>query len=174
MMKSYIKYIILVLATVVLAAIDQLTKYIVVQKIPLGTGVPVIKDVFEIFYIRNTGSAWGMLSQHTTLLIIVSLIEFALIIYIFHNVSGDKKYLPICVLCTFILGGAVGNLIDRIRLGYVVDFLYFKLIDFPVFNVADIYVTVSVIVLIILMFTKYRSNEDIEFILGERKNKNNE
>ena len=85
--------------------------------------------------------------------------------------SKDKKYLPISIACVFILGGALGNLIDRVRLGYVVDFLYFKLIDFPVFNVADIYVTVSVIVLILLMIFKYRSNEDIEFILGDKKKK---
>ena len=76
----------------------------------------------------------------------------------------ERKYLPLRACAVLIAAGAVGNFIDRIRLGYVVDFLYFKLIDFPIFNVADIYVTVSTALFIVLLCFYYKE-EDIDRIL---------
>ena len=73
----------------------------------------------------------------------------------------EKKFLPLRICAVLIMAGAYGNCIDRIRYGYVVDFFYFKLIDFPIFNVADIYVTVSVAAVIILLFFYYKE-EDLD------------
>ena len=157
-------------AAVILAAIlvivDQITKYAVVKNMSIGEYKPLIGDVFGLEYIKNTGSAWGMLSSHTTLLIILSLIIFILIIYGYKNLLCSDRYkiLRICLVVVF--GGAIGNLIDRIRLKYVVDFLYFKLIDFPIFNFADICVTVTLFLLILLFIFKFK-NKDFDVLLGE-------
>ncbi|MDY3716667.1 MAG: signal peptidase II, partial [Blautia sp.] len=75
------------------------------------------------------------------------------------------------LLSYFITAGAIGNLIDRVRLGYVVDFIYFSLIDFPVFNVADIYVTGSMILLILLVLFFYKNEEDFAFLARSKKNR---
>ena len=81
---------------------------------------------------------------------------------------ADKKYNYLFFTIIFLTSGAIGNFIDRIRFAYVRDFIYFELIDFPVFNVADIYVTLSVITLIILIFFVYK-DEDFEFLSRKRK-----
>ena len=146
---------------------DQLTKLLVVHNMELGDSSPVIKDVFEIHYIQNTGMAWGLFSGKTWLLAIFSGIMLVALLYVYHNIAEGRYYRVIRVLLICIVGGAYGNLLDRIRLGYVIDFLYFKLINFPVFNVADIFVTVSVILLIILMIFKYKGN-DLDVMLGEK------
>jgi signal peptidase II len=78
------------------------------------------------------------------------------------------RYRPLQIVLVFLIAGAIGNLIDRCYLGYVVDFLYFKLIDFPIFNVADCYVTVSAVVLVALLLFYYRE-EDMELILCKDK-----
>ena len=77
----------------------------------------------------------------------------------------EKKFLPLRICAIFIASGAIGNVIDRVRLNYVVDFLYFKLIDFPIFNVADIYVTVAAVMLVILVCFYYKE-EDLERIFS--------
>ena len=82
--------------------------------------------------------------------------------------NGEKKYIPLKILCGMITAGGIGNLIDRVRLNYVVDFIYFSLIDFPVFNVADIYVTTSMILLLILVFFYYK-DEDFQFLKWKRE-----
>ena len=79
-----------------------------------------------------------------------------------------KKYAPLRICAIFILAGGLGNFIDRVRLNYVVDFFYFELIDFPIFNVADIYVTVTMFVLLYLIFFYYKE-EDLDGIFSRRK-----
>lgn len=152
---------------ILIIIIDQLTKLLVVRNMELNDSIPLIGDVFELHYIRNTGMAWGMMSGKTWLLALISGIMLVALLYVYHNIAEDRYYRPIRILLICIVGGAYGNLLDRIRLGYVVDFLYFKLIDFPVFNVADIFVTLSVILLVILMIFKYKGN-DLDVMLGEK------
>ena len=84
--------------------------------------------------------------------------------------SEEPKFWPIRLIAIAILAGAWGNMLDRIRLAYVVDFFYFKLIDFPIFNVADIYVSVATVVLILLVLFYYK-DEDLNHILKNRKEK---
>ncbi len=152
---------------ILIIALDQGTKQLIIHNYALGEGTPVIKDVFEILHINNTGSAWGMLSGKTWLLTVFSVVMVGLLLYVLKNVLTDRHYLPIRIIISCVLGGAIGNMIDRIRLGYVTDFLYIKLINFPVFNVADIFVTIPVILLIIFMIFKYRS-DDFDVILGDK------
>ena len=166
--KSKIRQILLpILGVIGIILIDQITKLIIVNNLELNESIPWIKDVFEIRYIQNTGMAWGMFSNRTWLLALISVILMAGLIYVYRNLMGSRYYAPLRILVISIIGGAAGNLIDRIRLNYVVDFLYFKLIDFPVFNVADIFVTVSVILLVILMIFKYKGR-DLDVMLGDK------
>ena len=152
--------------SIIAMIIDQAIKLLIIKNFELHEEKKVLGDIFTLYYIRNTGSAWGMLSGHTWLLVIVSLLAIFIIGYVYCNLS-DKKYTILRVCLALILGGAIGNLIDRIRLKYVVDYLYFKLIDFPVFNFADICVTVPVGLLIILLIFKYNGN-DFDVIMGEK------
>lgn len=136
-----ISYIMLTAVGVLLVVLDQLTKYIIMQNVTYMTEeIPVIDNFFDIVHWHNTGGAWGALSENTWLLTVVSLISLILIIYLY---SCAK---PVFLRLSFILlaAGAIGNVIDRVRLGYVVDFLSFDNLfgySFPAFNVADICVT---------------------------------
>ena len=94
---------------------------------------------------------------------LISVIILAVILYVLIKVPYQKMYTKLHITLVFIASGAIGNLIDRIRYDYVVDFLYFSLIDFPIFNVADIYVTLSSIILVILLLFVYKET-DLEFL----------
>ena len=157
------------LYAVVLIIIDQLTKYFARAAFSDGSDFPVIPGVFRLVLHKNTGAVWGFLSgtRHSVLyLTIATLIILTLIIYVYLKIPDTKKFAPLHIIITFIFSGAIGNLIDRIFLNYVTDFLYFELINFPVFNVADCYVTVSVFVLSYLILFKY---EDSDFDFFSKK-----
>lgn len=167
-----IRYATLIIVSLILAAIDQLTKYLVIQNIELKQEIPVIGDAVVLTYIRNTGTAWSLLSGKTWFLIIVTFIVCAGIIYIYHNVILEDRFRALRVFLITIMGGAIGNMIDRVRLQYVIDFIYFKIINFPVFNFADICVTVSIFAILFLFIFKYKS-EDFDIILGDKKKSDN-
>lgn len=159
-------------AGVVIAALltflDQLTKSIAVEKLKNGPFV-LIDGVFEFSYISNHGAAWGILSGQRFFFLIVTLIVMGLIIYVYFKTPKIKKYLGIIICEILLFSGALGNFIDRFLLGYVRDFLYFSLIDFPIFNVADCYVVISAVCLCILVVFVYK-DEDFSF-LTFKKNK---
>lgn len=136
--------LLLILLSIGLVGIDQLTKYWAVTHLSDGSTVEWIPNVFELHYLENRGVAFGMLQDMRLVFIPVSLVMMAfLILLLVRSPMRRQGFFRFC--CYLCLAGAVGNLIDRAVLGYVVDFLYFKLIDFPVFNVADCYVVVSTI-----------------------------
>ena len=97
----------------------------------------------------------------------------AIVVWFYLRVPMERRYLVLRILAVLIVAGAIGNFIDRLRLGYVVDFFYFCLIDFPIFNVADIYVTVSTFVLLFVMFFYYKE-EDLDRIFRGRKGQRTE
>lgn len=163
-LKSYVMAVILVIAAVLL---DQYTKYLAVMHLKDGFPFVLIDDVFELTYLENRGAAFGLLQNRQIFFVCVAVLIFAFILYCYVRIPKTGRYLPLRLCGIFIVAGAAGNLIDRIRLGYVVDFFYFRLIDFPVFNVADIYVTVSFAVLLLLIFFWYKE-EELEF-LGRKK-----
>ncbi len=143
-----------------LTGIDQLTKKLIVLNIPRTGDISIIDKVFKIVYVKNTGAAWGILKDGTVFLSILSLIAIACFVFLFFRLDWNiKRQRPAMILSVFIVAGAVGNLIDRVFLHYVIDFLYFELINFPVFNVADCYITVSMFVLAFLMIFYYKEED---------------
>ena len=148
-----------IISVVLLVAFDQLTKYIVINNIELYGSVPLISDVLELHYIRNSGAAWGIFQNKQIMFYIITVIFLFFCAYVYIKCAQNNLYKDLRVLIILISSGAIGNFIDRIRQQYVVDFIYFKLINFPVFNVADCYVTISVFLLIFLMIFKYKEDD---------------
>ena len=155
---------------IILIALDQITKYVAQSKLMGTDGISLVKGVFKLQYLENRGAAFGMLQNQLAILIPVTLLIFLGIVYIYHKIPDNKRFLPIQYICIFISAGAIGNLIDRIVNNYVVDFLYFELINFPIFNLADCYVTVSAVLLLLLGFFYYK-DEDFDFLKKEKGNK---
>lgn len=130
-----------------LVFLDQLTKWLVVLRLKPISDFPIINNVFHLTYVENRGAAFGILQgKHLFFIIMTSIVMVFITIYYF-KLPSERKYHWMRLALILLAGGAIGNLMDRIRLGYVIDFLYFKLIDFPVFNFADICVVVGVAIL---------------------------
>jgi len=116
--------------------LDQVTKQLVREHFVLGERLPMIPGFFNLTYVRNTGAAWGMLSGLNSWLVLLSIIILGFLIFFRRAFLSDTVMHQ--VAAGLMLSGIIGNLIDRIRLGYVVDFLDFHPgFDFPSFNVAD-------------------------------------
>lgn len=134
------------LALVIFLALDQFSKYLVDSSMELGQTIPLIKGFFDLTYVRNDGAAWNILSGKQTLLIVVTgAVMLTIIAYVI--VNRKKISLLEKLSLGMIVGGGIGNLIGRASVGYVIDFLNIQII--PVFNVADIGVTVGCILLIL-------------------------
>lgn len=157
---NYIMAVLLVLAAIVL---DQYTKHLAVTYLKDEPAYVLWNHVFELSYLENRGAAFGLLQNRQIFFVCIAVLIFAFILFCYVRIPKTGRYLPLRLCGIFIVAGAAGNLIDRIRLGYVVDFFYFRLIDFPVFNVADIYVTVSFVALLLLIFFWYRE-EELQFL----------
>ena len=131
---------------------DQFTKGIVQSNMAWGESLPVIEGFFNITYVRNTGAAWGIGAGASGLLRIVFLLALPLIacFWLVYLIWASRADLPSCLSYSLILSGAIGNLIDRFSLGYVVDFLdfYVGTWHFPAFNVADSSITIAAFLLI--------------------------
>lgn len=145
-----------------LFAFDLLTKSLAVNALQDGRHIPLISGVLEFYYIQNRGAAFGIFQNGTFILGIISTVALVVLIFVYLKIPDGKKYLPLRLVLIFIAAGAAGNLYDRVTLQYVRDFIYFSLIDFPVFNVADIYVTCSVFILAFLILFYYKE-EDLQF-----------
>ena len=143
--------------------IDRLTKALAVKNLKDGRVITVIPNVFDFRYVENRGAAFGSMQGKQVLFYIVTCIVVVGIIYVILKAPKTKKYLPLCYTLTFILCGAIGNFIDRITQHFVVDFIYFIPIDFPVFNVADIFVTLGSITLLYLIIFVYK-DKDFDFL----------
>jgi len=128
-----------------IVVLDQVTKYLAKTYLkPVGS-IPLIPNVFHFTYVENRGAAFGILQNQRWLFIVLTVVVSAVIVYYLFTRSQESIVLTIAL--SMILGGAIGNLIDRLRLGYVVDMLHFVLIDYPVFNVADSFVVIGTILL---------------------------
>ncbi|MBD5477663.1 MAG: signal peptidase II [Lachnospiraceae bacterium] len=151
-----------------LIALDQYTKYLAVIHLKDKPAYNIINGVLELNYLENKGAAFGMLQNQKAFFIFVAVVTLSVIGYVLFKVPDRKKYGILHLLLSLIAAGAIGNMIDRIRFDYVVDFIYFVLINFPIFNVADIYVTVSTVVLVFLLLFVYKEN-DLSFISFKQK-----
>lgn len=152
-----------------LILLDLQTKAAAVRALQGKPPITLVNGVLELLYVQNTGAAFSLLENAQWLFILIAVAAVLLISVFLIRLPKTKRYQPLHILLTFISAGAVGNLIDRIQLGYVRDFIYFSIIDFPVFNVADIYVTVSTALLVILVLFYYREEDFHDFRLFHRK-----
>lgn len=179
-----------VVFTLILIGLDQFTKYLAVIGLKDKPAIPIIKGVFELKYLENTSAAFGMdpvsllhnmfqfdifnknpelyLNVRMGFFYILTIAMIVLFAWAFCKIPTVKRFVFIDYILIFMTAGAIGNLIDRVVQQYVIDFLYFKLINFPIFNVADIYVTCSAIALLVLGVFYYK-DEDIEMIFPSKK-----
>lgn len=149
-------------------AIDQFTKYLAVVRLKDKPAFPIINGVLEFNYLENYGAAFGILQNQRVFFIFVEVIVLGVIAYILCKTPNDKKYNRLHMLLSLIAAGAIGNMIDRIRLDYVVDFIYIILINFPIFNLADMYVTFSTAILVLSLLFYYKET-DLYFISFNQK-----
>lgn len=147
----------------VLLGIDQLTKSLAAMYLKESNAVPLIKGVFELQYLENHGAAFGMLQEQRVFLLCFTIVILVVLVFLYWKLPKGKRYLPLRLIGILTGAGAVGNLIDRMVQGYVIDFFYFKLIDFPVFNVADCFVVIAAALLFFLICFYYK-DEDFDFL----------
>ncbi len=160
-------YLLAILSFVVLVTIDQVSKYYIISTMKLQDSIPVIKDVFEIHYIQNRGAAWGLFENQQFAFILCTVLAFIVGVVFYTRCVKANRFKVLQAMVVLILSGALGNCIDRVRFQYVIDFFYFKLINFPVFNIADCYVTIGFFVTMLLILFVYKE-EDLE-ILSQKK-----
>lgn len=135
--------------SLLLIVIDQIVKILVINKMALQQSIIVINNFFNITYVRNTGAAWSILSGNVLLLIMISVLA---LVTIYYYLIKDKDLNKIDIVSySMLIGGIIGNLIDRIVHGYVIDYLDFKIFNynFPIFNLADTFIVIGVILLLL-------------------------
>lgn len=162
-----------VLGIVLLIVLDQWTKALAVSCLKGASPFVILEDILEFRYFENTGAAWGMLRNKQTFFYVLTVAFFVVILYELKRLYGNKRFLPLMYTFILMFAGAAGNFIDRVANQYVIDFIYVKLIDFPIFNLADCYITVSVVVMMLLMFFYYTDEEFDEIlpVFGHKKKK---
>jgi signal peptidase II len=141
---------------IIIVAIDQLAKLYIIRTVDYGAMIPLINKFFYITYHENTGAAWGILKNGRIFLIAMTVVTSAVLLYIL--IKNDNKLLRLSL--SFILGGAFGNLVDRVVKGSVADFLdlYFGSYNFPTFNIADSFVVIGTGILVFYLLFVYKEN----------------
>lgn len=157
------------ISLILLILLDQITKYLAVAILKPYGSVKLIPGVFELTYLENRGAAFGMLQGGRLLFLPLTIIIILIFLFAFYRLSFDRKFMPIRVIMVVFIAGAIGNFIDRLVNGYVVDFFYFCYINFPVFNVADIYVTCSCVIFFFLVLFIYKDHDWDEAFLATKK-----
>lgn len=152
---------------ILLVAIDQLTKFWASTTLKGNSGVSVIDGVFRFEYIENTGAAFSLLEGNILIFLIFTLFLLVFLCWAYTRIPEGAYFRPLKIVAILLASGALGNFIDRLIHNFVVDFLYFELINFPVFNIADCYITIAVIIFAILIFFRY---QDDDFEWKEFKN----
>ncbi|MGO4960744.1 signal peptidase II [Jeotgalibaca porci] len=142
------------LLAALLIIIDQITKWNIVQNFELYQEKVIVPGFFSLFYIQNEGAAWGIFQGKMVFFYLVTLIVVGYLVYMFQQEKNKTKLVGISF--ALILSGAIGNFIDRLLNGYVVDMFRLDFINFPIFNVADVCLTVGVVLMLIhvLFFEK--------------------
>lgn len=149
---------IIIILSLIFFFIDYVSKYVIINNLPLGISKKVINNFFYITHINNEGAAFSILNGKTIFLIIISIIIIVMLInYVRKNSIKDKLSV---VSISLVIGGSLGNLLDRITKGYVIDFLDFHIFgyNFPIFNIADTFITVGVFLLFISLNRKEKKD----------------
>lgn len=157
-MKHYLKYFLFLSISFAIVALDQATKLMIHTQFNLGEEKVIIPGFFNIIYVRNTGGVFGLFSQSNdvirmVLFLILPVLAFVLIVSIIHKLDIKERYQLLAFSSIF--GGALGNYIDRIHFGYVVDFLdfHYKNFSWPAFNIGDICIVIGVFSAIFIIYT---------------------
>lgn len=175
-MKFFKRYILPILFIAFIIAVDQITKELTIKYLSDGSSFPIIKNVLELTYVQNQGMAWGLMQNKQLFFIIITPIAVVGLIYLYFAPPFTKEYTFIRIPEVMLIGGAIGNLIDRlfrceeIGHGYVVDMIYVKAINFPVFNVADSFITVAFVILVFAVLFVY-DDKEFDIIVGAKSSK---
>ncbi len=159
-----------VIAIAILIFLDQFTKHLAVVHLKDQESKVIIPKVLELTFLKNRGAAFGILQDQKVFFVMIAVMILVVIAYVLFQLPMEKKYMFLQIILVMIASGAAGNMIDRVRNDYVVDFISFVIINFPIFNVADIYVTVSTIVFI-LLFLLYYKEKDFDFLSFKQQKK---
>ncbi len=168
--KKKISLVLDIVVIALLIAFDQFTKYLAVVHLEGKESIVIIPKVLELTFLKNSGAAFGILQNQKVFFVMIAIMILVVIAYVLFRIPNEKKYIIMQVILVMIASGAAGNMIDRIRNDYVVDFISFVIINFPIFNVADIYVTVSTILFIVL-FLFYYKEKDFDFLSFKQQRK---
>lgn len=152
----------------VLLLADQFTKYLALSRLKGSPAVVLIDGVLELQYVENTGMAFSLFRDKKIFILIMGCIVMAVILFFLFRIPDSRRFRIVHILLAALIAGALGNMIDRIRFDFVVDFISFVLIHYPVFNVADCYIVVSAIILFILFMFVYKE-EELEFMNFRKK-----
>ena len=152
----------------ILIGLDQWSKFLAVNHLKGQNPIVLIEGVFELAYLENRGAAFGMLQGRQGFFFAIAVAVVIAAIFVVWRMPAKKQYIPLYCCTVAIVAGAVGNMIDRLMQGYVVDFLSFCLIHFPVFNVADCYVTIGAAALMLLVMFRYKESDFEPFSLKKK------
>ena len=166
--RGAVSWIRIVVSVALLVVLDQFSKYLAVTGLSGKDPLVLIDGVLDLVYLENHGAAFSMLQNQQWFFYILTCVFFALSVVVLYRLPQSAKYRPLMISVVILVAGAAGNFIDRVVNRYVIDFIYFELINFPVFNVADIYVTVGVLILIVLMIFRY-SDDDLKILFRTGK-----
>lgn len=158
-MKSIRSYLLAVLGCAALTALDQFTKWLAVLHLKSQASFVIWKGVFKLEYLENRGAAFGIMQERQVLFAVGAVLIVCLIGFMYGRMPHTPRFYLLRICSVMVCAGAIGNLIDRIRQNYVVDFFYFELIDFPIFNVADCYVVISCILFGFAILFYYKEDE---------------
>lgn len=160
-MKKLLLFAAEVIGIFLLVVLDRMTKLWAMHSLQGGNGIELIRGVLKFYYLPNgnTGAAFGMFQGQFWLFALITVVIVALLFYLILVIPFQKRYYALHFVFVLIIAGGIGNLIDRLLYRFVVDFIYFYWINFPIFNVADCYVTVSTVVLAVLLLFIYREED---------------
>ena len=151
-----------IIAVVILILLDQGTKFWALASLKPIHNMTLVESFMDLTFVENRGVAFGMFSGQRWFILLLTGIIAAGLIWFYKAMPKKKEYFPLRVSLVMVLSGAVGNIIDRLFRGYVVDFFEFTFFEWPVFNVADIYVVVGVILLALMLIFVVKE-EDLDF-----------
>lgn len=157
--KQVKSYLLAALSCILLTGADQLSKWLAVTHLKDQASFVIWKGVFKLEYLENRGAAFGIMQNKQIVFAIGAVLIVILIGIAYGRMPHTGRYYLLRICSVLVCAGAFGNLIDRVRQNYVVDFFYFELIDFPIFNVADCYVVIACILFAFSILFYYKEEE---------------
>lgn len=165
--QQHLWYLYGVIFTAFGIAVDQWTKQLAIRRLKEGGDIVIWENVFRLHYLENRGAAFGLLEGKKAFFLLAAAILLTLGLYFYRKLPFTRRFAAMRLCMIGAAAGGIGNGIDRVTRGYVVDFFYFELIDFPVFNVADIYVVLALFTFCYLTFF-YFKDEDYQYFTFKR------